>query len=227
VQEGEQEAVREDPQTQRTRASARPEGRAGHLTPEEKTAIRLEYLEHGGRMSRKAIAAKFRVNRDTVSECLKGPDFERLQKQFEQELREAAMRRLKAHVLPAADAWCNAVDTAAQRGDHRPARELLLHTGVIAPITGVDSTGVTVMVGGFSLYGMNIGIQQVSDFRDGDVLTATDDRLTARRQGPTGEWTNMHVAIAPALAEIPSTVVVEPGAQRLLDGGRANVVAND
>ena len=178
-------------------------------------------------MSWKAIAAKFRVNRDTVSECLKGPDFERLQKQFEQELREAAIRRLKAHVLPAADAWCDAIGTAAQRGDHKPARELLLHTGVIAPITGVDSTGITVMVGGFSLYGMNIGIQQVSDFRDGDVLTATQDRLTARRQGPTGEWTNMHVAIAPALAEIPSTVVVEPGAQRLLDGGKANVAAND
>jgi hypothetical protein len=209
------------------RPPVRQEGRAGHLTPEEKTAIRLEYLEHGGRMTRKAIAAKFRVNRDTVSECLKGPDFERLQKQFEQELREAAVRRLKAHVLPAADAWCDAIDTAAQRGDHKPARELLLHTGVIAPITGVDSTGITVMVGGFSLCGMNVGIQHVSDFRDGDVLTATQDRLTARRQGPSGEWTNMHVAIAPALAEIPSTVVVEPPAQRLLGGGNANVVAND
>ena len=126
------------------------------------------------------------MNRDTVGECLKGQEFERLQKQFEQELRETAMRRLKAHVLPAADAWCDAIDTAAQRGDHKPARELLLHTGVSAPVTGVDSTGVTVIVGGFSPYGINIGIQQVSDFRDGDVLTGTDDRLTAQRQGPTG-----------------------------------------
>ena len=198
----------------------RPEGRAGHLTPEEKMAIRLEYLEHGGRSTRKAIAAKFRVNRDTVSECLKGPDFERLQKQFEQELREAAMRRLRAHVLPAADAWCDAVDTAAQRGDHKPARELLLHTGVIAPISGVDATGITVMIGSLSPNGMNVGIQQVSDFRDGDVLTATDDGLTARRQGPSGQWTNMRVAIAPALPEIPATVVVEPAAQQLLDGGK-------
>ena len=217
----------EEMAVQQDRPPVRPEGRAGHLTPEEKTAIRLEYLEHGGRMSRKAIAAKFRVNRDTVSECLKGQDFERLQKQFEQELREAAMRRLKAHVLPAADAWCDAVDTAAQRGDHKPARELLLHTGVIAPITGVDSTAITVMVGGFSFSGMNIGIQQVSDFRDGDVLTATHDRLTARRQGANGEWTNMHVAIAPALAEIPATVRIEPEAQHLLDGGKANRLAND
>ena len=102
-----------------------------------------------------------------------------------------------------------------------------MHTGVIAPVTGVDSTGVTVMVGGFSPHGMNIGIQRVGDFRDGDVLTATDDRLTARRQGPTGEWTNMRVAIAPALGEIPPTVVVEPSAQRFLDAGKANVVAND
>ena len=83
---------REDDQDepQQERPPVRPEGRAGHLTPEEKIAIRLEYLEHGGRMTRKAIAAKFRVNRDTVSECLRGPDFEKLQKQFEQELRETA-----------------------------------------------------------------------------------------------------------------------------------------
>jgi hypothetical protein len=213
----EEKAVRQE------RPPVRPEGRAGHLTTEEKTAIRLEYLEHGGRMSRKAIAVKFRVNRDTVSECLKGPEFERLQKQFEQELWDAAMRRLKAHVLPAADAWCDAVDTAAQRGDHKPARELLLHTGVIAPVSGIDATGITVMIGSMNLHGLNIGIQHVSDFREGDVLTAAHDKLTARRLGANGAWTDMHVAINPALAEIPTTVVIEPEARRLLeaDTGRS------
>jgi hypothetical protein len=172
-------------------------------------------------MTRKAIAAKFGVNRDTVGDCLKGPEFERLQKQFEQELRDAAMRRLKGHVLPAADAWCDAVDTAAQRGDHKPARELLLHTGVIAPVSGIDATGITVMIGSMNLYGLNIGIQQLSDFRDGDVLTAAHDKLTARRLGANGVWTDMQVAITPALAEIPATVVIEPEARRLLEADTA------
>ena len=37
----------------------------------------------------------------------------------------------------------------------------------------------------------------------------------------------MRLAIAPAPGEIPATMVVEPSAQRLLDRGKANVVAND
>ena len=44
----------------------RPQGRAGHLRHEDKQAIRLAYLEGGGRITRLALAAQFNVNRDTV-----------------------------------------------------------------------------------------------------------------------------------------------------------------
>ena len=74
----------------------RPQGRAGHLSHEEKQAIRLAYLEGGGRVTRLALAAQFNVNRDTVAACLQGQEFEELQQQLEQELegpRSTASRR--------------------------------------------------------------------------------------------------------------------------------------
>ena len=51
-------------------SAKRPLGRAGHLRHEDKQAIRLAYLEGGGRVTRLALAAQFNVNRDTVAACL-------------------------------------------------------------------------------------------------------------------------------------------------------------
>ena len=51
-------------------AGARPEGRAGHLTDEQRHAIRMAYLETGGTITRVALAERFNVNRDTVGACL-------------------------------------------------------------------------------------------------------------------------------------------------------------
>jgi hypothetical protein len=108
--------------------------RVGPLLPEERRKIQLTYLESGGALTQTALAARFAVSCDTVGACLKGPDFVHLQKQVEQELRTAAVARLKRHVEPAAAAWCQAIDVAGKRGDHRPARDLLLHTGTIEPL---------------------------------------------------------------------------------------------
>ena len=128
----------------------RPQGRAGHLTHDEKQAIRLAYLEQGRRTTRQALAAQFNVNRETLAACLQGKEFEELQQQLEQELRRAAFDRLKANVLPAANAWVDSLDVAAQKGDHRPAKELLLHTNVIAPLRNDQSSGITVHIGGYA-----------------------------------------------------------------------------
>jgi hypothetical protein len=125
----------------------RPQGRTGHLRHEEKQAIRLAYLEFGGRVTRVALATQFGVNRETVAECIKGPDFEALQLQFEKELRATAFDRLKAKVPAAADAWCDSIDVAASRGDHKPARDLLLHTKVIEPVQKTDGEGIIINIG--------------------------------------------------------------------------------
>jgi len=34
-------------------------------------------------------------------------------------------------VVPAADAWVRAINEAADKGDHKPAKDLLMHTGTI------------------------------------------------------------------------------------------------
>ena len=142
----------------------RPQGRAGHLRHEDKQPIRLAYLEGGGRVTRLALAAQFNVNRDTVAACLQGKEFEELQHQLEQELRRAAFDRLKANVLPAANAWVDSLDVAAQKGDHRPAKELLLHTNVIAPLRNDEGSGITVHIGGHAAdVKVGIAVSSASD----------------------------------------------------------------
>lgn len=111
--------------------STRPPGRAGHLSEPEKQAIRFAYLESGGTITFKALGAKFGVNRETAAACCKGPEFNALQKQIEGEMRATAVAKLKALTLPAVHAWGDAIPIAAKKGDHRPARELLQHVGIV------------------------------------------------------------------------------------------------
>jgi hypothetical protein len=98
-------------------------------------------------VTRTALAAQFNVNRETVAACLRGPEFERLQQQLAQEIRETAVQRLKSHILPAANAWGDAIDVAAQKGDHRPAKDLLLHTKVIEPVARDEGSSTTILIG--------------------------------------------------------------------------------
>jgi hypothetical protein len=118
----------------RTVGEKKPQGRAAHLSFEEKTAIRLAYLEAGGTLTYIELGRRFNVNRETVSACLKGPEFEKMRGGFESEVRATAVQRLKAAVIPAADAWVRAIEGAADQGDHKPAKDLLMHTGTIEPL---------------------------------------------------------------------------------------------
>lgn len=121
---------------------AKPRGAAGHLSAEQKQRIRVAYLESGGQLSCTQLGARCAtvpgveraVNRETVAACLKGPEFDALRKHFDTEIKAGAVERLKAGILPAADAWVKAVGVAADKGDHKPAKDLLMHTGTIEPL---------------------------------------------------------------------------------------------
>lgn len=52
---------------------------------------------------------------------------------------------LDAQRVKAAEAWGRAIPKAARKGDHRPARELLIATGDVTPLDATGS-GVTVVV---------------------------------------------------------------------------------
>jgi len=118
----------------------KPQGRAGHLSAEQKQAIRLAYLETGGTIAYAELGRRCttlvgrEVNRETVAACLKGPEYDALRKHFDTEIKASAIERLKAGILPAADAWVKAIDNAAGKGDHKPAKDLLMHTGTIEPL---------------------------------------------------------------------------------------------
>ncbi len=56
------------------------------------------------------------------------------------------MTRLASAADEAADAWVDAVGIASAKGDHRPAKDLLLHSRVIEPLA-YEGGGVTVQIG--------------------------------------------------------------------------------
>jgi len=59
--------------------------------------------------------------------------------------KEQARGVLDQFASRAASAWVTSIPKAAKKGDHRPARDLLIATGVISP-TESTSSGVTVVV---------------------------------------------------------------------------------
>jgi len=121
-------------------ADKKPAGAAGHLTPEQKHQIRAAYLATGGNVTYTELGLRCAsiigraVNRETVGACMKGPEYEQLRKQFDSEIKATAIERLKAGIIPAADAWTKAVSVAGEKGDHKPAKDLLMHTQVIEPL---------------------------------------------------------------------------------------------
>lgn len=60
-------------------------------------------------------------------------------------LKQQVQQVLNAQRVNAARAWGRAIPKAAKKGDHRPARELLIATGDVSPLDSTGS-GVTVVV---------------------------------------------------------------------------------
>jgi hypothetical protein len=120
-------------------------GRGSQVAPNERREIQRLYLVEG--LAKAAIAIKTCRTRETIADVLKGEDFERLRQEVEADLVESVRRKLKNNVGRAADGWIKAIDKAAAKGDHKPAKDLLLHTDVIRPAGEASTHNVTVIVG--------------------------------------------------------------------------------
>ena len=157
------------------RPTDRPQGAAGHLTPERKQEIRHAYFASGCTLTRIQLASRFNVNRDTVAACLKGPEYEALRRQYETEIHSEARDVLKSAIMPAAEGWKKAVTVAGEKGDHKPAKDLLMHTGVIEPLDD-DGRGTGPLV--LMLVNMHDGRQvyrETSSGRTFDIDAETGD----------------------------------------------------
>lgn len=75
---------------------------------------------------------------------------------------------LEALEIDAVKAWAIAIPVASRKGDHRPAKDLLLHTKAIAPVVSQVNTGVTVTIGVLAIPGLS------RLERDGIELIAND-----------------------------------------------------
>jgi len=126
-------------------APRRSPGRGSQVTPPERREIQRMYLADG--LTKAAIALKTGRTRETIAAVLQGEDFERLKVEVESETFDDARRILKANVTKAAKAWPRAVDKAADRGDHKPAKDLLMHTGVIEPLGEHGAQGPLMLIG--------------------------------------------------------------------------------
>ncbi|MDP2320629.1 MAG: helix-turn-helix domain-containing protein [Acidobacteriota bacterium] len=122
-----------------------PPGRGSQLTPDERRDVQRLRLVDGESISE--IARRTGRNRETIANIVRSEDTRELAQQLESESREAALRVLRGTSEQAARAWRKAIDTAADKGDHRPARDILLHNGVIQPLNGPANIGIQVIVG--------------------------------------------------------------------------------
>ena len=123
----------------------RKPGRGSQVTPPERLEMQCLFLVDG--LTKTAIAQQTGRTRETVGGVLQGPDFDRLKAEVESEIFDDARRILKANVVRAAKAWPRAIDTASNKGDHKPAKDLLMHTGVIQPLGEAGAQGAVVLVG--------------------------------------------------------------------------------
>jgi len=126
-------------------SSAFGPGRGSQLTPDERREIQRLRLVDGESISE--IARRVGRNRETVANIVRSDDTIELAQQLESESREAATRVLRGTSEQAARAWRKAIDMAADKGDHRPARDILLHNGVIQSLNGPANIGIQVIVG--------------------------------------------------------------------------------
>jgi hypothetical protein len=102
------------------------------VTAPERREIQQAHLLEG--LNRSALAVRFGRTRETIASILQGPDFDELRAEVDRGEAEDAKAILHRHRIVAANAWAAAVGTAAGKGDHRPARNLLVHTRTIQPV---------------------------------------------------------------------------------------------
>ena len=126
-------------------APRRKPGRGSQVTAIERREIQLLHLVEG--LGQKAIAARVGRTRETVAKQLKDTDFQMVKREVIADMAEEARSTLQSHVRTAAKDCSTASGIAAKKGDHRPAKELLLHAGVIERLGDTTGSQVTVVVG--------------------------------------------------------------------------------
>jgi hypothetical protein len=118
-------------------------GRGNDVSAAEAKEIQLCALLEG--LPMQALADRFGRTRRTISRVLRRPTFQAMKDQIDAETVTEARQVLASHRTTAAQAWIRAMQTAAQKGWHQGARDLLLHTGTIDPVTQ-NGSGPSVVV---------------------------------------------------------------------------------
>ncbi len=127
------------------KAPRRKPGRGSQVMPDERLAIQRAHLTEG--LNQRQLADRFGRTRETIGHVLKEDGFTALKREVYAEMAEEARGALRAHVGKAAKDWLRASGIAAKRGDHRPAKEILLYAGAIDRLGETPGPQVTVMVG--------------------------------------------------------------------------------
>ena len=121
-------------------------GAGSRVTAPERREIQQAHLVEG--LNRSALAIRFGRTRETIAAQLQGEDFDQLRVEIEREEAEDAKAILRRHRIAAANSWASAVATAAVKGDHQPAKDLLLHTRTIEPVAELGRGQNVVLVFG-------------------------------------------------------------------------------
>lgn len=120
-----------------TPAPRHASGRGSEMSADEINEIRMEFLCN--RLSRVQLAEKFGRTRATISRCLEGKEFEELRRTLDLEVREELRRRMIGKASDAVGHWERSMGNAADRGDHKPSKDWLLHAGVVDPVESTEA----------------------------------------------------------------------------------------
>lgn len=143
-------------------AARHPGGRGSAMTAEEIEAVRFDFLTAG--LSRVQLAEKHGRTRTTIARCLEGKDFDEMRRAVELEVREQIRIRMIRKADSAMQSWEDSLAPAAERGNHKPARDLMLHAGVIDPIESTESGPKVIVQIGVSAHEVKVGIGAASAF---------------------------------------------------------------
>ena len=182
-------------------APRRKPGRGSQVTPAERREIQHLHLVDG--LNQKQIAAQTGRTRETIAAQLRDEDFQALKRQLDGEMAEEARSTLKRHVKTAARDWIKASSIAAKRGDHKPAKDLLLHAGAIERLGDTSRSQVQILI-------------TTADVPSQEVIDAEEARVLALR-APSQEVIDAEEARVEALragqaahASRPIDVVAQP-----------------
>jgi len=156
-----------EPATQVPEARERTRHKNAKLTLHEHALIVRCHLNNP-KLSQNKIAQLLHVDPRTVSKALR---YEGVK----------AVDLLQVAEKHAAQQWIRSIKPAARKGDHKPAKDLLLHTRAIEPVETDRGTTVQIIFGGAVIPGISIespaqrdSVQQLPTDTANSVLTVTE-----------------------------------------------------